>query len=489
MKQKSLFKNSIYKAILTIVNIVIPVFIGPYIARVLDVELYGLYNKAYSEMQVFLIFASFGVYNFGVREISKIRDDKKKVSQLFTNLFAISTISNIIVLVLYLLYSSSVSSGTNFIIYALIGLQIVGNIFYMEFVNEALENFKFITIKTFIVRLTYFFSIIIFVKKPDDILVYSLIIGLTVLVNNLISFVIIKKHIVFDFKKIEIKKYIIPLFYVLIISNIDLLYSQLDKIMLGQFAAATAVTEYYIPYYIVSTVTSIPAAMITVSIPRLGYIIKNEGKKCYEDKINKILSPYMFFIIPMCLGMFVLSKEIIIIYGSTKYLSTIIPFAVMCLFRIVISIGNFIVHLIMYPNNKEKQYIKFSLSCGLLNLILNFILVYFKKLSPLTAFITTGISETFLVLMQVIYIKTKMKIKFNIFTKRNTLYLGLSLLFVPISIIIKKLNFGFYSNIILTMVLCCSVYGVVLLIIKDENVYFVVEKIKNIFNRLVGKKS
>jgi O-antigen/teichoic acid export membrane protein len=102
MKQKSLFKNSIYKAILTIVNIIIPIFIGPYIARVLDVGLYGQYNKAYSEMQVFLIFAAFGVYNFGVREISKIRDDKKKVSQLFTNLFVISLISNIIVLALYL---------------------------------------------------------------------------------------------------------------------------------------------------------------------------------------------------------------------------------------------------------------------------------------------------------------------------------------------------------------------------------------------------
>lgn len=489
MKQKSLFKNSIYKAILTIVNIIIPIFIGPYIARVLDIGLYGQYNKAYSEMQVFLIFAAFGVYNFGVREISKIRDDKKKVSQLFTSLFVISLISNIIVLALYLIYSASVSSGTNFMIYALIGLQIVGNIFYMEFVNEALENFKFITIKTFIVRLLYFLAIILFVKKPDDIIPYSLIIGLTVLINNLISYVIIKKHIKFDFKNIKIKKYIIPLFYVLIISNIDLLYTQLDKIMLGQFSAATAVTEYYIPYYIVSTVTSIPAAMITVSIPRLGYIIKNEGKKVYEETINKILSPYMFFIIPMCMGMFVLAKEIIVIYGSEKYLATVMPFAVMCLFRIVISIGNFIVHLIMYPNNKEKSYIKFSLTCGIINLIANFALVYFDILSPLTAFITTGIAETILVIMQMIYIKTKMKVKFNIFTKKNLLYLGLSLLFIPIAIIVKLINFGFYINIIIIMALCCAVYGLTLLLIKDENVFFVIDKAKNIINRLVVKKS
>ena len=55
--------------------------------RLLDVELYGTYNRVYAEFQMFLAFASFGVYTFGVREISKIRNDKEKISKLFSNLF------------------------------------------------------------------------------------------------------------------------------------------------------------------------------------------------------------------------------------------------------------------------------------------------------------------------------------------------------------------------------------------------------------------
>ena len=89
-KKNTLFKNTIYKSILSFVNIVIPLIIGPYIVRLLDVDLYGTYNRVYSEFQIFLAFASFGVYNYGIREISKVRDDKKKVSQLFSNLFFIS---------------------------------------------------------------------------------------------------------------------------------------------------------------------------------------------------------------------------------------------------------------------------------------------------------------------------------------------------------------------------------------------------------------
>ena len=101
MKKNTLFKNTIYKSILSLVNIVIPIIIGPYIVRLLDVNLYGTYNRVLSEFQIFLAFASFGVYNYGVREISRIRNDKKATSKLFSNLFLISLFSNILVLIIY----------------------------------------------------------------------------------------------------------------------------------------------------------------------------------------------------------------------------------------------------------------------------------------------------------------------------------------------------------------------------------------------------
>ncbi len=43
----------IYKSILSLVNIVIPIIIGPYIVRLLDVNLYGTYNRVLSEFQIF----------------------------------------------------------------------------------------------------------------------------------------------------------------------------------------------------------------------------------------------------------------------------------------------------------------------------------------------------------------------------------------------------------------------------------------------------
>lgn len=485
-KKNTLFKNTIYKSILSMVNIVIPLIIGPYITRLLDIELYGIYNKTFSVFQFFLAFASFGVYNFGVREISKIRNDKEKVSQLFTNLFFISILSNIFVLILYVIYSLLTSTGITTTIYLIFIIQFIANIVYVEFVNEALENYKFITIKSIIVKIIYFISLLLFLTKPEDIIIYAIIVSLTVFLNNIISFIYAKRKISFDFSSIKIKKYLKPLAAVLIISNVDLLYSQLDRVMLGKYVNDVSVTLYYIPYYIVSTIVSIPYSIINVSIPRLSYILKNESKTKYEEKLNNSISSLMFIIIPVCLGIFVVAKEVIYIYAGSKYMAAVTPLMLACITRIFISLESVMNNLVMYPNDKENRILKVSLCCGLLNLIMNYMLVYFKILSPSTALITTGISELIVLIWHYIYARKSMKLNIEVVSKKNIIYLVLGLLFIPISFVIRKLNLGFIITLILIVLSCSFMYFIVLYIRKDNNLLFILDKFKSKLK--VGKK-
>lgn len=483
MKQKSLFKNTIYKSILSLVNIVIPIIIGPYIVRLLDVELYGTYNRVFSEFQIFLAFASFGIYTFGVREISKIRDDKEKISQLFTNLFVISILSNLLVIIIYLVYCLTTSTGISLMIYLMMIIQFIANIFYVEFVNEALENYKFITLKSLIVKIIYFVSLILLVRKPDDILIYTIIISATVFINNIISFIYAKNKIKFDLKKIEIKKYIKPLLAVLVIANVDLLYSQLDKVMLGKYVGDKAVTLYYIPYYIVSTLVSIPYAIINVSIPRLSYLLKNEGRENYQEKLNNSISSLLFIIIPMCFGMFVLAKEIIFLYAGNEYMTAVVPLMIACMVRIVISLESVMNNLIMYPNDKENRILKISFICGVLNLIMNYILVFIDIFSPATAMLTTGLSELAVFILHYIYSRRNLKLTVSIFSKNNLTYLILGLTFIPISLVIRKLSLGFVITLILIVTICVLLYFSILYIKKDNNLMFILEKLK----KKVGK--
>ncbi len=485
-KKNTLFKNTIYKSMLSMVNIVVPLVIGPYIMRLLDVDLYGLYNRVFADFQMFLAFASFGVYTLGVREISKIRNDKEKVSKLFTNLFVISFLSNMLVLIIYLIFSLITSTGLAKVLYLVMSIQIIANVFYVEFVNEALENYKFITIKSIIVKIIYFLAILLAVRNPHDIVIYAVIVSLTNFLNNIISFIYAKHRISFDFSKIQIKKYIKPLIAVLVITNADLLYSQLDRVMLGRYVSGVSVTVYYTAYYLISTLSAIPYSIINVSIPRLSYLLKNEGKEIYEEKLNNSISSLIFIIVPMCLGVFVLSKEAIILYAGKKYLMAIVPLMIACITRIFISLESVMNNLVMYPNNREDRILKVSLTCGISNLIINYLLVLFKIFSPLTALATTGLVELTIFIIHYTYARKKMNIDVRVFSKKNMTYILLSLLFIPISLIIRSLKLNFYINIIVIVIICSLMYFIVLYIKKDNNLLFILDKFKGKLK--VGRK-
>ena len=485
-KKNTLFKNTIYKSMLSMVNIVVPLVIGPYIMRLLDVDLYGLYNRVFADFQMFLAFASFGVYTLGVREISKIRNDKEKVSKLFTNLFVISFLSNMLVLIIYLIFSLITSTGLAKVLYLVMSIQIIAIVFYVEFVNEALENYNFITIKSIIVKIIYFLAILLAVRNPHDIVIYAVIVSLTNFLNNIISFIYAKHRISFDFSKIQIKKYKKPLIAVLVITNADLLYSQLDRVMLGRYVSGVSVTVYYTAYYLISTLSAIPYSIINVSIPRLSYLLKNEGKEIYEEKLNNSISSLIFIIVPMCLGVFVLSKEAIILYAGKKYLMAIVPLMIACITRIFISLESVMNNLVMYPNNREDRILKVSLTCGISNLIINYLLVLFKIFSPLTALATTGLVELTIFIIHYTYARKKMNIDVRVFSKKNMTYILLSLLFIPISLIIRSLKLNFYINIIVIVIICSLMYFIVLYIKKDNNLLFILDKFKGKLK--VGRK-
>ena len=321
--------------------------------------------------------------------------------------------------------------------------------------------------------------LLVFVRKPEDIIPYSIIISFIVFLNNIISFIYVKKKIKFDFKHLKLLQYLKPLFLVLILTNVEILYSQLDRIMLGKFVGDVAVTQYYIPYYLISMLSSIPYAIINVSIPRLSYIAKSEGKESYEKTLKVAISSLLFIIIPMCFGVAVLSKEIIFLYAGNKYANISNSLIIACVIRIIISIESVLTNLVLYVNDKEKTIVKFSFIFGLSNLLMNSLLVIFKVLTPFTAMLTTGIAELCLITTQYIYIRKNMDIDVHLFTKQNITYLVLSLCFIPISYVVKKINLGFYTNIAVIMLLCIGLYGTVLLIKKDDAIYIVINKFKN----------
>ena len=454
---KSIAANSIYNFALKFFRLIVPILVTSYVLHTLDAGLYGIYSDAETWVTIALIF---GVYAYGIREAARIRDDKQKTRELFTSLFLINLVMNAVVLAVYggLVLGTVEKAARS--IYLILGLKVFANFFMVEWLNEAFENYKFITIKTIAVRLLYTILVFVCIHKPEDILVYCIIVVAMDLLNNLVSFAYVNRQVPLTFRHLEIRRHILPICNMLIISNVNLLYTRLDRVMLGQVLSTDLVPMYSIPQSITDMISTLIASIVMVAVPRLAYYSEDHPKE-YLELLNRSYRSFMLVVFPACIGMACLSREVIRLYSGSIESSVYMVCA----------------NQILYIKNREKFLVKMLLMGGILNVIFNGAAVLFGIFSPLVAISTTFLAEIVLMIVLMRYIHKEMEIPFYIFTKTNLKYLLLSLTFVPVTIGVHLLGFGELLNAGIVVPVCVAIYFGVLLLTKDETMLFLSQKV------------
>lgn len=481
---KSLFKNAFYKVLLNVFNLIVPIVIGPYVYRVLSKDLIGRYNYGYSIFNYFFILASFGIYGYALREISRVREDKTRLSQLFTNFFLLGVISNVLIIIVYIGFNFVFFRNTPmFNVLLILTINMVANIFYIEWANEALENFDFITKKTIVVRLIYVVLIFAMVRSPKDFLNYVFLSTLYTFLNNIASYVYIVKNIKFDFSNIKLKKHVKYLVMVLVMSNGSVLYTQFDKVMLGKFISEASVAYYTISQNIMGIINTVILSVVFVTVPRLSNILANRDKKDYLDLIHKSTKTLMAFLFPAALGIYVLANEIVFLFGGSEYIGKGLTLKIFAFYMIAIGIDCIMTHQILYLHRKEKYLLTIILGFGVLNIAIKFILLKLNLLNENTAVATTALCNYILIFIEYIYVRKNLKLKFKLLSLDNFKYLFISLSFLIIEVLIRSvINKGAIVTSIIMMGACSLVYLLILIIIKDKVLIALINKIKERFD-------
>ena len=466
---KSIFKNIVFKFILNLFNLVVPILIGPYVLRKLGPDLMGTVNFAQTIFGYFFIFASFGVYQYGLREISRVRHNKELLSKTFTSLFIFTSLTTVITTIAYLFFINYMYSGQ--VVYTaciILSFNLIANVFYVEWINEALENYDFITIKTIIVRIIYIVLLFIFVRSSKDINNYLYLLVLSTVLNNLISYIYIKKRIKFNFKDIKIFKHIKPMFLVVILSNVNVLYTQLDKFLLGEFVGFKEVGYYTTAQNISTIISTLLLSVIHATIPRLSHYIAKENDREYVGLLDKITKVYFMLLFPASIGMVVLARQIILIYGGAEYLEAIPMLVVFSIYMITLGYETILGNQVMYVKKKEKEQVEMIFVGGFVNLILNIILLKTNLLNGTLSIITTMIANILVIFLEFLYIRKKLNLKFNIFSMDKNKYLIFSLIFIPITMVINSLVNNMFLMTILSIGINGLAYFGILFLIKDK---------------------
>ncbi|MCR5231950.1 MAG: flippase [Acholeplasmatales bacterium] len=411
-------KNAFLNTTKTILGILFPLVTYPYISRILGVENIGIYNYSYSFLSYFLLIGGLGVATYGIREGTQYRDDKCAIQQFVSELFSINILASFLsYLLLFILliaipflssYSSSIAILSIEIIFTTVGVSWVCNIY---------EDFFIIAIRTIIFQILSLVLIFLFVKSTEDLNNYLIILLISNSGANIFNFFYIRnKYCHFKFTlKIDWKRHLKPILIIFSTSIAITVYVNSDNIILGFMTNDFQVGLYGTAVKIYTVIKNILAAILMVMIPQFSLLFAQKDYKHISLFLSKVINVLTLLMLPMCVGLFCLSEEIVILISGEEYLQASLPLKFLSI-AVAFSLYSYLFsQCVLIPNKQESLVFRVTFYSALLNVCLNLILIPFWGICA--AALTTILAELMTVLILYHYSKLYFefhKIKWNL---------------------------------------------------------------------------
>lgn len=369
-------KNIVYSSILTVANYIFPFLTFPYVTRVLGVENFGMCNFYSSIVSYFLIFSMMGMSTLAVREIAKCKGDKIALNKTYSSLLAINGITTIISVIALLASLTFVDKFREYPQFIIIGaIHVLSNYFLLEWLFRGLEDFKYITIRSIIVRTVYVFSVFVLVKDESDFLLYFLLTSLMVTVNAIVNIAYSQNFVKFSLKNIELKKYVKPYLIFGAYQLLTSMYTSFNVAFLGFSNGDIEVGYYSASVKLFNILLSFYTAFTGVLLPRMSQMIESDRVDDFQNLLKKSLNILFCIAIPVIVFTEFFSSEIITIISGEGYTGAILPMKIVMPLVLIIGVEQVLVYQVLMPMKKDKQVFINSCAGALTGILLNIILV------------------------------------------------------------------------------------------------------------------
>lgn len=484
MQQTSLKKNSILNAIKTISSIIFPLITFPYISRVLLPENVGKVNFSVSYVSYFSMIASLGITTYAIRECSAVRESKEKLGQKSSEIFSINVCTTFLA---YILLAISLIIFRKLDVYrTLVIIQSTTILFTTlgaDWLNSAMEDFKYITLRTIIFQIISIILMFIFVRTEADYIKYAAITVFSTSGANITNIFYRKKYCKVRFTKdMQLKKHLKPILLLFVMILAQTIFSSADVTMLGIMKGDYAVGIYSTAHKIENIISQIVSSLAWVTMPRMSfYFAEND-----YDKINQILKKIFGLLmcigIPAVVGVCALAKEIVIIVGGESYIEAALPLRILMIsFAFSLIGGSFLGNMVLLPSKKEKIYMFVCCITACVNVVLNYILIPIGGANA--AALTTTLSSFLIMIM--LLIKKDKKIKLDYI---KDAMLSPCVGAIGILVLCKVIGM-FILNVYLKTLCCISgsiiLYGIILIFMKNE---FAMQVIETLLKKVRARK-
>lgn len=479
MSKNLVRRNTVLNIIKSICAVVFPLITFPYISRTLLADGVGKVNFGNSIVSYFSLFASLGVATYALKECAQNRINREDLSKTASEIFSInmcSTILSYFVLILFLIFVRPLYKYRVLIVIQ--SSVILFNTLGADWINSAMEDFTYITIRSIFFQGLSIVLMFIFVHRPEDYIRYAIITVLSASGGNIINIFYRKKYCDIYFTlKMNLKKHLPAIFMFFSMILAQQIYVNSDITILGLCRGDYEVGLYSTSVKIYNIVNTVIASVSTVVWPQIAEAYKMNRLVDVNRLARYSLNFIFAFGLPCIVGINVVAKEIIFLIAGNEYVGATLSLQILTIALFFSFLGGWLGSVMFLPNNKECICLIASVAAAIVNIILNLIFIPFFGLNA--AAITTAIAEGVSLVILFVHYDKRMKIN-GIHKMLKGPIMGGAFI-VASSVVVRMCFKNSYQICILTMIISTIGYFGILILTKDE---FFMGYIKPILKKL-----
>ena len=371
----SLKKNFFYSALLTLANYVFPLITYPYVSRVLGVSNIGICNFVDNIVNWFIVFSTMGISVIGVREIAAVRSGEKERSRVFSGLLALNGLTTLAAAAVLAVAIFVVPKLFPYRLLLYLGVaKLIAHSLSLEWFFRGIEDFKYITDRSIVIKVLYIVAVFLFVRKAEDYGTYYLLLTLTVVANTLVNVLYSRRYVSFSLRELDMRRFAGPFFILGLNYVLTSFYSSLNVIYLGFVHGAEQVGFYTTATKILTIVTALISAFTTVMLPRMSAVLTEGRMDEFRTYVGKAFNILFLVGIPAVFLMQTEALDIVHVISGAGYEGAIRPIRIVAPMVLVAGMDQILIMQILMPMKSDRRiFINSSIGAAvgiLLNLLL-----------------------------------------------------------------------------------------------------------------------
>lgn len=351
---KKTFLNIVYNAVYQIFLVLVPLITVPYLSRVLGPKTYGIYSSVNNTMQFLMVFCTLSISYIGMRTISRTRTygSPQDLTDAFWGLWYFQGIAGLVTIVLVVSVCTifRIQYWQEILLMApfLISAQVDISWFF-----QGLADFGRVVLKNTAVKLVSVVLILLWVKSPEDLWKYLLIMSISTMIGSFVFWFDIHRYVGRPVKHFYKYQTTIKAIITLLIPQIATqIYTSLDKPILGIFQNSTQVAYYDNSQRISNMILGVITSISLVIMPKMA----GESEKEQQVVLKKSLEATVMLGTLFAVIIMANTKQFVPFFFGKKFIPMTPLMFFFTLTIIMIPTGGVFANQFALANRRDKDY-------------------------------------------------------------------------------------------------------------------------------------